>query len=246
MSRRPPPSGAAYARDSGTIPPGAVDQPRPGWMQRLVTRLGMVDGDYFSRFLPPDDDTGRESAVLMLFGPPPVGSAATGEHVLLIERSHTMRSHPAQIAFPGGAREPTDRDAVETALREAHEETGLDPAGVEVVSVLPSLFLPPSQFVVAPVIAWWRHPTPVGIVDEAEVHDVIEVPLQHLVDPGCRYSVRHPSGFTGPAFDIDQLVLWGFTAGLLSRTLELAGLDHAWDQQVLRPLPERYLGGRRG
>ncbi|MDN5796744.1 MAG: CoA pyrophosphatase [Intrasporangium sp.] len=246
MSGPTRPSGAAYASDSGAIAPGAVGQPRPEWMDKVVRRLEMVDGDYFSRFLPPDDDTGRESAVLMLFGPPPVASAATGEHVLLIERSHTMRSHPAQIAFPGGAREPTDDDLVETALREAEEETGLDPAGVEIVGVLPSLFLPPSQFVVAPVLGWWKHPTPVGVVDVAEVHDVIDVPLQHLIDPGYRYSVRHPSGFTGPAFDIDDLMLWGFTAGLLSRTLELAGLDHPWDQQVLRPLQARYLGGRRG
>jgi hypothetical protein len=58
--------------------------------------------------------------------------------------------------------------------------------------------------------------------------------------------VQHPSGFVGPAFDIDHLVLWGFTAGLLSRTLDLAGLTRPWDPDTMRPLPERYLGGRRG
>ncbi len=214
-------------------------------MDVLVERLDGTDPDYFSRFLPPDD-SGRESAVLMLFGPAPADAAAPGVHVLLIERSHTMRSHPAQIAFPGGAREPSDDDVIETALREAQEETGLDPSGVEIVSVLPSLFLPPSQFVVAPVLAWWKHPTPVGVIDEGEVHDVIDVPVQHLIDPQSRYSVRHPSGFVGPAFDIDHLVLWGFTAGLLSRTLDLAGLTHPWDDRLMRPLPERYLGGRTG
>ncbi|MGN6754161.1 MAG: NUDIX hydrolase [Intrasporangium sp.] len=215
-------------------------------MDTLVKRLETTDPDYFSQFLPPDDDSGRESAVLMLFGPAPADAAADGEHVLLIERSHTMRSHPAQIAFPGGARDPGDDDVIETALREAEEETGLDPSGVEVVTVLPSLFLPPSQFVVAPVLAWWRHPTPVGVVDTAEVHEVLDVPLQHLVDPASRYSVQHPSGFVGPAFGIDHLVLWGFTAGLLSRTLDLAGLTRPWDPNTMRPLPERYLGGRRG
>jgi 8-oxo-dGTP pyrophosphatase MutT (NUDIX family) len=213
-------------------------------MDVVVRRLGATDPEFFSRFLPPEDEPARESAVLMLFGPPPASAPEEGERVLLIERSHTMRSHPAQIAFPGGGREPEDEDVVETALREAQEETGLDPAGVEVVAVLPSLFLPPSQYVVAPVLAWWRRPSPVAVVDTAEVHDVLEVPLRHLLDPAARFSVRHPSGYTGPAFGVDHLVVWGFTAGLLSRTLELAGLDSPWDQTTLHPLPERYLGPR--
>jgi 8-oxo-dGTP pyrophosphatase MutT (NUDIX family) len=233
-----------FAGRSGAISPSTGGGPRPEWLVQVAERLVGADPQWFSRFLPPDEG-GRESAVLMLFGPPPAGAHDTGEHLVLIERSHDMRSHPAQIAFPGGARDPDDADDVATALREAQEETGLDPSGVEVLAVLPSLFLPPSQFVVAPVLAWWERPSPLSVRDPAEVHDVLAVPVDHLVDPANRFTVTHPSGFVGPAFDLDHLLLWGFTAGLLSRVLELGGVAREWDETVRRPLPERYLGGRR-
>lgn len=236
-------SGITFSGQSGAIEPGPAGLPRPDWLDRIPELLPTVEPHWFSRFLPPDEG-GRESAVLMLFGPPPAGSTAEGEHVVLIERSHTMRTQPAQIAFPGGARDPEDADAVATALREANEETGVDPAGVDVVEILPSLYLPPAEFVVAPVIGWWSAPSPIAVRDPAEVHDVLSVPLSHLLDPESRFTVTHPSGFVGPAFDLDHLLLWGFTAGLLSRLLDLAGLSREWDETRRRTLPERYVGRR--
>ncbi len=213
--------------------------------------MPQIEPERFSRLLPPEEG-GRESAVLILFGPAPAdsqaptpGSQVVGEHVVLLERSHDMRSHPAQIAFPGGARDGDDADLVATALREAQEETGLDPSGVEVLTELPSLFLPPSRFVVTPVLGWWPHPSALSVRDPAEVHDVISVPVAHLLDPEHRFTVTHPSGFVGPAFDLDDLLLWGFTAGLLSRVLEFGGLDQEWDASIERPIPDRYLQGER-
>jgi 8-oxo-dGTP pyrophosphatase MutT (NUDIX family) len=241
-------SGIAYAGRSGSIAPspmlGAGAAPRPDWLTELAQRVNETPPEWFSKFLPPDEGA-RESAVLILFGPPPEGATHEGEHVVLIERSHTMRTQPAQIAFPGGARDLDDDDLVATALREAEEEVGLDPSGVDVLAVLPSLFLSPANFVVAPVLGWWSSPSPIGVRDPAEVHDVLAVPVGHLVDPAHRFSVTHPSGYVGAAFQLDDLLLWGFTAGLLSSLLELGGRSQPWDSRLQRPLPQRYLAGGR-
>jgi len=215
--------------------------PQPPWMAHLVTQLGQQDPDFFSRFLPPDEG-GRASAVLILFGPNPEG----GEDVVLTERSHSMRSHAGQVSFPGGAIDLVDSGPVSAALREAHEEVGLEPAGVQVVAELPALYLPPSNFVVTPVLAWWAHPSPISVIDHLEVARVLRAPLSELTDPARRFTVSHPSGFLGPAFDVDGLLVWGFTAGLLSKVIELAGLERSWDRDDHRPLPAHLIGAPDG
>ena len=217
--------------------PQASAAPQPPWMAHLVTQLGQQDPGFFSRFLPPDQG-GRASAVLILFGPSPEG----GEDVVLTERSHSMRSHAGQVSFPGGAVDPVDSGPVAAALREAQEEVGLEPAGVQVVAELPALYLPPSNFVVTPVLAWWAQPSPISVVDHLEVARVLRAPLTELTDPARRFTVSHPSGFVGPAFDVDGLLVWGFTAGLLSKVIELAGLERSWDRDDHRPLPAHLLG----
>ena len=214
--------------------PAAV---QPQWMAHLVAQLGRQDPGFFSRFLPPDQGA-RASAVLILFGPCPEG----GEDVVLTERSHSMRSHAGQVSFPGGAIDPVDSGPVAAALREAHEEVGLDPAGVQIVAQLPALYLPPSNFVVTPVLGWWAQTSPISVVDDLEVARVLRAPLSELTDPARRFTVSHPSGFVGPAFDIDGLLVWGFTAGLLSKVIELAGLERSWDTAEPRPLPAHLIG----
>jgi 8-oxo-dGTP pyrophosphatase MutT (NUDIX family) len=210
---------------------------QPEWMDHLVAQLGKQRRGFFSRF-PPPDEGGRQSAVLILFGP----GAGGGEDVVLTERSRSMRSHAGQVSFPGGSIDPVDSGPVSAALREAQEEVGLDPVGVEVVAELPALYLAPSNFVVTPILAWWAQPSPIGIVDRLEVARVLRAPLSELTDPARRFTVSHPSGFVGPAFDVDGLLVWGFTAGLLSTVIELAGLERSWDRGDPRPLPARLIG----
>jgi 8-oxo-dGTP pyrophosphatase MutT (NUDIX family) len=218
----------------------------PDWLAQLAGALPDVTGEQLSRFLPPESG-GRSSAVLVLFG-----EGELGPDVLLIERAHTMRSHAGQPAFPGGALDPEDGDPdgdgpVRAALREAAEEVGLEPGSVEVLGVLPALFLPPSGFVVHPVVAWWRDPHAVHVVDAREVAAVARVPLSELVDPAARIQVTHPTGWIGPAFEVRDLLVWGFTAGLLDRLLALGGWERPWDRTRMRPLDERTLRlARRG
>jgi len=202
----------------------------PGWLQPVDDVARSVLPEQLSRFVPPPEG-GRLSAVLILFGEGPAGP-----DVLLIERASTLSSHPGQPAFPGGAVDDTDVDVVACALREAQEETGLDPAGVHVFGELPALFLPPSGFVVHPVLGWWREPSAVGVVDPGEVARVVRVPVAELVEPSNRCSVRHPSGFVGPGFAVQDLLVWGFTAGLLSRLFALVGWERPWDPGVMRHL----------
>ena len=216
----------------------------PEWLRPLAEAAAGVRPEQLSSFLPPADG-GRESAVLMLFGEVTPSSGWAGAEVLLIERAHDMRNHAGQVAFPGGAVDPGDDGVVEAALREAVEETGLDPAGVEVFGTLPALFLPVSDFVVTPVLGWWREPSPVSAVDSAEVASVHRVPLADLLDPANRFRVRHPAGYIGPAFGVAGLLVWGFTAGLLDRMLWLAGWERPWDADRVQELSGRILGDTR-
>jgi 8-oxo-dGTP pyrophosphatase MutT (NUDIX family) len=176
-------------------------------------------------------DTARRSAVLILFGEGPAGP-----DVLLIEKSAHLRSHAGQPAFPGGGAEPGEDYPVGTALREAHEEVGVDPAGVRVLATLPALFLGPSDRLVVPVLGWWDDPREVTTGDPGEVARVARVPLAELVDPANRFRVRHPAGYVGPAFGVADMVVWGFTAGLLDAVLQAAGLTRPWDTSDVRPL----------
>lgn len=198
----------------------------PDWLQPLATATDDLDAEaLLASFVPPEEG-GRPSAVLVLFG-----EDQAGPDVLLIQRAPDMRSHAGQPAFPGGAEDPGDDSPVRTALREAQEETGLDPSGVEVIHPLPAIWLPPSGFVVTPVLAWWQRPSPVHAVDPAEVSAVHRVPLSELIDPANRVRVRHPRGFIGPGFTVRGMLVWGFTALLLDRILAMAGWERAWDQR---------------
>ena len=201
----------------------------PDWLRPVAEVATSVTAEELTRFVPPHGE-GRHSAVLVLF--------SEERDLLLIQRASTMRSHAGQPAFPGGAVDDDDEDAAGAALREAREETGLDPAGVLVFGALPDLWVPITNYVVTPVLGWWRAASAVSAMDPAEVSSVHRILLDDLVDPVNRCRVLHPSGFVGPGFDIDGLLVWGFTAMLISGLLERAGWAVPWDESRILPLDD--------
>jgi 8-oxo-dGTP pyrophosphatase MutT (NUDIX family) len=210
----------------------------PGWLDPLVEVAATVQAEQLSGFLPPEDGGGRPSAVLLLFW----HDDERGIQVLLIERSRGLRRHAGQPAFPGGAVDPDDAGPAAAALRETVEETGLDPAGVDIFATLPAVFIPFTGYVVTPVLAWWREPSPVFAAAPGEVAAVHLVALADLVNPENRVTVRHPpTGRTMAGFRVNGMLVWGFTAGLLDTLLELCGWALPWSRDVVVDLPEDVL-----
>lgn len=210
------------------------DEELPGYLARIVR---LIDGarldDLLQRpALSRPQGAARKSAVLMLFADGP-----QGPDLLLTARASTLRAHAGQPAFPGG-KQDGDEDAVTTALREASEETGLDPVSVTPAALLPDLSLGVTGFLVSPVLAYWRRAGPVRPVDPAETAAVARVPVADLADPARRGRVRHPSGYVGPAFEVADMVVWGFTAGLVEMLLDLGGWSVPWDRERYIALPE--------
>lgn len=182
----------------------------------------------------------RQAAVLALFALEPELS------VVLTERATTLRAHAGQVAFPGGAVDACDASPQEAALREAGEEIGVAPGTVEVLGLVPPVHVAVSGFDVNTVVGWWTRPHPIRAVDAAEVASVHLVAVDRLVEPANRWTACHPSGYRGPAFVVDDLFIWGLTAGLLDGLLRLAGWERPWDQQREAAVPARFLRDRSG
>jgi 8-oxo-dGTP pyrophosphatase MutT (NUDIX family) len=207
----------------------------PDWLAGLAAAAQSMKVPTSQR---PPLSGGRASAVLVLFGEGP-----GGPDLLFIQRSAGLRRHPGQPAFPGGALEPEELadpagGAVAAALREAREEVGVDPDGIEVLATLPEMYILRSGFRVVPVLAWWRVPSAVWPADPGEVAAVERIAIADLVDPGHRLMLRVPSGWASPAFRVGSMLIWGFTAGLTSRLLELGGWAQPWDTSQVREMPE--------
>jgi 8-oxo-dGTP pyrophosphatase MutT (NUDIX family) len=181
-------------------------------------------GELSRNDLVPDGVAERQAAVLIL-----IATDRDGEpDVLLQQRAPNLRDHAGEVAFPGGARETGDAGPPATAIREAAEETGVDPAGVEPLIVLPRLHIPPSRFDVTGVLAHWRSPSPVSAIDPGETSRVMRVPFTALADPDKRIMLTTSFGWHGPAFVFERAVVWGYTGEILAALLRLGGWERPW------------------
>lgn len=144
-----------------------------------------------------------------------------------IRRSQELRSHSGEIAFPGGGVEPLDGSPVETALREAQEEIGLEPAQVEVLNILPPLFTSVSNYLITPVVAFLPRGLGTLRLQESEVAEVILAPLAALADPTIFRAeewIRGGRSHTVYFYDYGPYRIWGATARMVKTLLDL--LEH--------------------
>jgi 8-oxo-dGTP pyrophosphatase MutT (NUDIX family) len=144
-------------------------------------------------------------------------------HILFVKRSERVAHHKGQISFPGGIVETRDASRLETALRECQEEIGLFPELVEVLGVLDDTETRATQFVITPFVGAVATPVP-WRPDGREIHRVIEVPVERLLDPACfRVELWERGGQVNPVYfyDYDGEVIWGATARILKQFFDL-------------------------
>jgi 8-oxo-dGTP pyrophosphatase MutT (NUDIX family) len=142
----------------------------------------------------------------------------------LTRRTETLEDHRGQISLPGGAREG-DEPLEWTALRETHEELGVDPQSVEVLGALTPLYIFLSDYCITPYVAA-RPDRPTFIPDPVEVAEVLRVPLLTLLDPTIRREeewVLHGTSTRVPFYQIGEHKVWGATAMVLSEFVVVLG-----------------------
>lgn len=156
----------------------------------------------------------KTAAVMMLFYP-----KKGKTHLVLIVRNSYEGVHSAQIAFPGGKYEDEDQNFHNTALRETYEEIGISPDFMKIIKPFSPVYIPPSNFMVHPFMGICTKEISFTI-DANEVAEIIELPLSNFLDDaiiGTTYmSTSYADQIEVPAFKIEEHIVWGATAMMLS------------------------------
>jgi len=179
----------------------------------------MASSDRMLRNFPrlPGKDARSASVLILLY--PYNGSV----HTVLMQRPEYKGVHGGQISFPGGKQEPSDEDAIQTAIREANEETGVDPEKISVINTLTPLFIPVSDILVTPVVGWTSE-KPYFKHQPEEVVFLIEADIKRFLDPAIikskPFSIRNEM-IDVKYFDYDGHVVWGATAMILNELLTI-------------------------
>lgn len=166
-------------------------------------------------------DHSRPGAVLILFYP---GEKTVS--LVLIQRPEYQGVHGGQISFPGGKWEKSDESLICTALRESNEEIGINPDDVHVIGKLSPLYIPPSNYLVTPIVGYACAPLSFH-PDNKEVDSIIEIAFEDLISRDIiqRRTISTSVGLFAdtPAYVIGPHVIWGATAMIISELLEITG-----------------------
>ena len=161
-----------------------------------------------------EDIKPKNAAVLLLVYPNTNGEMS----LLLIRRNQYKGTHSRQISFPGGKLESQDIDLWSTALRETFEEVGISSNQIFLIRPLSQLYVPPSNFLISPFLAYTKHPCEF-VPDRKEVDKIIEIPLKNLISTEPFMTKQYSSSLEliyAPAYIFDQDEVWGATAMILS------------------------------
>jgi 8-oxo-dGTP pyrophosphatase MutT (NUDIX family) len=165
-------------------------------------------------------DHAVKSSVLILLYP---GSQNGRPSFAVILRPTYDGVHSGQISLPGGRFEVTDIDLRRTALRETHEEIGIDPSAVTLIGQLTELYIPPSNYLVQPFVGFMNG-TPAFKPQPEEVERIIEIPVTPLLENNNLVLKEIKVGaelFAAPSFVIGDTTIWGATAMILNEFKEI-------------------------
>ncbi|MHB8509560.1 MAG: NUDIX hydrolase [Candidatus Dormibacteria bacterium] len=148
--------------------------------------------------------------------------------VLFFRRTDRVPTHKNQVAFPGGSKDRGDADLLETALREAREEVGLETARVTVLGAMRPFDTRVNNFAISPFCAYLADADPVWVPQDFEVEEILEIPLARLRDRRRRRLGLVPGfniPFPLPYYEVDGAIIWGATGGVVAELIE--ALDKA-------------------
>jgi 8-oxo-dGTP pyrophosphatase MutT (NUDIX family) len=179
----------------------------------------MASSDRMIRNFPVSPGKNARIAAVLILLYPDKGSIYT----VFMQRPDYDGVHSGQISFPGGKKEPSDENIIQTAVREAHEETGVDPATISIIGTLTPLFIPISNMIVTPVVGW-TNSKPVFNHQPEEVIFLFDADIKKLLDPLCIKT--KPFEIRGEMievkyFDYEGNVIWGATAMILNEFLTI-------------------------
>jgi 8-oxo-dGTP pyrophosphatase MutT (NUDIX family) len=193
-----------------------LNGPLPGQTAQLKMS-SMVRIRELMNFIQPDNAV-KSSVLVLLY---PVDARI---NLVLMRRPDYTGVHSGQISLPGGKYEDSDESLIYTALREAREEIGIDPARVQILGQLTDLYIPPSNFIVTPVVGYLTS-RPVFTPDPKEVANIIEITVDDLMNENNiqkkRMKLRNGITMMVPSYFIEGQIIWGATAMMLSEFREL-------------------------